>query len=455
MNALSDRPQAATGRLRVLAVAAACHPDRGSEPGLGWGWVQSLAARHDVWAIVGEREGNRPAILSRLDADPVLRKHLHVFFVPRPSPSRLEQLVPLLYYRQYARWHWQAYLLARDLASATSFDLAHQVNMIGYREPGYLWQLGLPFVWGPIDGATNMPLRFWRFLGLRGAAYYLAYDMVNTWQLHFNSRVRAALSRANGLVVASEDMRHRLARVWGVSSVLIHDTGPVEMVQAKAVVRQPDEPLRLAWSGIHVSRKALPILLHALSELPPGLCHVEILGAGSCTGSWQRLARRLGVADSCTWHGRLTRDRALEVMQGAHAFALTSLRDATSTVLMEALSLGLPVICLDHCGFSDVVTESCGIKIPPRPAALVVDRFAAAIRCLASDPDSLERLSHGALERAAGFSWDAHAEDMTRVYRLAIERWHSARSQTGPEPLPAVTKAGCRAVLERSGCYGS
>lgn len=441
-------------RFRVLAVAAACHPDRGSEPGLGWGWVQALARHHDVWAIVSERDGNRAAIDRRLETDPRLRQHLRVFYVPRPASSWLQCRLPPLYYRRYAHWHRQAFHLASSLAQEIDFDLAHQINMIGYREPGYLWQLDLPFVWGPIDGATSMPLGFWRFLGAKGFAYYLAYNCVNAWQLRFDRRVRAALARADGLVVASEDMRRRLAEVHAARSVLIHDTGPVETSRATPVIHQDGEPLRLVWSGIHVSRKALPILLHALAQLPKEMCHVAILGQGPRTGEWRRLARRLDVEDRCTWYGRLTRDQALEVMRGTHAFALTSLRDATSTVLMEALSLGLPVICLDHCGFSDVVTESCGVKISVQPARDIAARFAAAIRYLASSRTELCRLSAGAIERAADFSWDAHALQMTRVYQLAIERPHAARGTWKTPVMQAGPKEPCQAILERSGCHG-
>ncbi len=45
-------------------------------------------------------------------------------------------------------------------------------------------------------------------------------------------------------------------------------------------------------------------------------------------------------------------------------FVITSLKDLTSTVLLEALAQGVPVICPDHCGFADVVTGECGLKIP-------------------------------------------------------------------------------------------
>ena len=31
-------------------------------------------------------------------------------------------------------------------------DLIHQLTSISFREPGFLWRLDKPFVWGPISG---------------------------------------------------------------------------------------------------------------------------------------------------------------------------------------------------------------------------------------------------------------------------------------------------------------
>ena len=64
---------------------------------------------------------------------------------------------------------------------------------------------------------------------------------------------------------------------------------------------------------------------------------------------------------------------------------ITSLRDLTSTVTVEGLALGLPVVCLDHCGFADVVDETCGIKVPVTTPARVVSGLATAIHRLAQD----------------------------------------------------------------------
>ena len=41
-------------RLKVLVGAYACSPSRGSEPGVGWGWVEAISKYHDLWVLTGD-----------------------------------------------------------------------------------------------------------------------------------------------------------------------------------------------------------------------------------------------------------------------------------------------------------------------------------------------------------------------------------------------------------------
>jgi hypothetical protein len=44
-------------KLKVLVSAYACEPNRGSEPEVGWQWIQQLARFYEVWIIT--RANNR------------------------------------------------------------------------------------------------------------------------------------------------------------------------------------------------------------------------------------------------------------------------------------------------------------------------------------------------------------------------------------------------------------
>jgi hypothetical protein len=82
--------------------------------------------------------------------------------------SAIDDTNPWSYYRTLREWERRAFTLAQEITRAEEFDLVHHLTMQGYREPGFLWQLPLPFVWGPAGGHAQMPWRYFSMLGWRG-----------------------------------------------------------------------------------------------------------------------------------------------------------------------------------------------------------------------------------------------------------------------------------------------
>jgi glycosyltransferase involved in cell wall biosynthesis len=107
-------------------------------------------------------------------------------------------------------------------------------------------------------------------------------------------------------------------------------------------------------------------------------------------------------------------------MQTCHVLLITSLRDLTSTVTIEALALGLPIICLDHCGFAHVVTPECGIKIPVTSPRQVAAEIAGCIKKIWEDEAWRQGLSSGALLRARDFSWENKAKQIGEIYKKVL-----------------------------------
>jgi len=122
------------------------------------------------------------------------------------------------------------------------------------------------------------------------------------------------------------------------------------------------------------------------------------------------------------WHGQVSRYEAMNGLRHAHLFVVTSLKDLTSNVIVEALARGVPVICPDHCGFTDVITEQCGIKVPIHSPREFERLMAGAIADLGSDEERRRQLAAGALRRAREFSWEMKAPMIDRIYRRAVEK---------------------------------
>jgi len=103
-------------------------------------------------------------------------------------------------------------------------------------------------------------------------------------------------------------------------------------------------------------------------------------------------------------------------MSEADFFVHTSLREATSHVIPEALSSGLPVICHDAYGMGIVIDRSCGIKIPLLSPEDSINGFHAAIEKLVLDKQLLNELKIGAKKRSLEITWDMMAETMAIDY---------------------------------------
>jgi glycosyltransferase involved in cell wall biosynthesis len=418
--------------MRILLSVFAISPTRGSEPGVGWQCATRLAREHDVTILYGDLN---TAARSKHELEAWVRDHPEAprMTLAYVAPSRLSLICERLhakpglrplYYWGYQLWQKRALAVARGLHRTAPFDLVHQLTYATYWEPGYLWKLGIPFFWGPISGGNVLPLRYIPILGAKGSVEAVARFILNRITLLTHPRIGAAARRASHIWCVTSAEKKKLSRY----SKRISTMSEAGTSQSETSLRSlaPGQALQIVWSGLHIERKALPILIHAVAQLNPGSnVMVHVLGAGrgnsTQTEKAKALAARLGVSSKIIWYGNLPRDRALERMSKGHVLVHTSLLEATSCVVMEALSSGMPIICHDACGMATVVTSSCGIKVPMTGVRDSIRGFRDAIQTLIDDPARLKHLSEGALQRSQTLTWEKKNLEFNLAYAQVVK----------------------------------
>lgn len=416
--AIQPGPAGAPGRprLKVLIGAYACSPARGSEYGVGWGWVEAISRYHDVWVLTGAH--SRDEIEAELVRRPDLRSRLKFHYIPRTQYPWAEKIWPPAYLYTYKhQWLRAMYKVGKRLHEEIGFDIVHQLTYVGFRVPGSLWKLDAPFVWGPIGGLEQTTWSLLPALGLRGSLYFLGRNLANDWDRRFSLAPKRAFAKADGgIIAATTGIQKEIMRFYGYQSTVASEIGLPPITRDAPVRRSSNEPLTLLWCGNHLPGKALPFLLEALQLLPPDMnWKLNIMGEGPCSAAWQRMARAAGVSHRCNWLGQMPRQSVLEQMQAGHALVITSVYDLTSTVLVEALSNGLPVICPDHCGFTDAITPECGIRVPASAKQELVSGIRDAIVRI-NDEEYRLRLAHGARARSLEYDWDRKARTVSDIY---------------------------------------
>lgn len=411
-------------KAKILITAFACNPERGSEPGVGHYFISQLAPHFDL-TVITEAIENRAAI-QRLQKNDELYAGVRFHFLPWPKLKRdgrrRDDTDPFRYYLFLKQWESRAFHLAQEICAQDHYALAHHLTMQGYREPGFLWRLPLPFVWGPVGGHGRIPWNYFGIFGVRGVLQHSLRNVGNWLQSVLFFRVRKAARTARAVIVNTSFERDAFRKLYGVEAAVIAEFGSQPAATA-ARRRNQSGPLRIVWSGVHVARKGLPILLRAAAQvLPHTSLQVHILSDGPERQAWMKMAKDLGLGPHCIWHGRLPREEALKVMAAADVFALTSLLDGTSCVLNEAIALGLPVICHRCCGFPDVVDEGCGILLPVENPRLSYRNFANALSRFAHDETFYNRMADGSLARARWLARNSPGEKMRAIYNRVLSR---------------------------------
>ena len=393
---------------------------------MAWNWCVNLAKYCELHIVTeGEFRDRIEAVL------PTLPQGANMHFYYNPVSDKIRQMCwnqgDWRFYKYYKEWQKKTYLIAKEICGKRKIDVLHQLNMIGFREPGYLWKLsretGIPFVWGPIGGLKQFPLKYADGGGLKMKAFMALKNALNILQLKYDRRVDAAIRQASLLVSSIPDSYKAIKKYKKRESVVIPETGCFdETIVSDYLKRFEGETLNVMWVGKFDFRKRLDIAIKTLAKTESTNIRLKVFGSGTPEqiNNVKALASKLNVSGQITWMGNRPNDEIKREMARADIFLFTSVSEDTSTVVLEAISCHLPVLCFDTCGMSAVIDDKVGMKIPITNPVQSAKDFAEKIEYLYAYRDVLKTLSDNCIERQKELSWDSKAKKMVGLYEQVL-----------------------------------
>ena len=416
-------------KLKILMACFACRPNSGSEQGMGWNFALNVAKYHEVHVLVVHWE--KEYIIQYIKKFPEETKNLTFHFIEDPnflSPQKLWAPIFNFIYKPsfyffYKKWQKKAYNYAYQLHLKEHFDIVHQVNIAGYRSPGFLWKLNAPYIIGPLGGFTQTNWKLLSGQNIRDILYISIRNIVNALQKRYGYAARTLSKHADTILVSDNSGAQDIKKHWKRESSIMLEVGTYSNgTNHQPTSRTNSQPLCVCWVGHLINTKALHLLLPALKHCEHPI-QLVIVGGGPQSSAWKKLAQKLQRDNNIIFKGEQKHADVLSIMSKSHLLCISSIKEGgTGTVAIEALQNGLPIVCLNHCGYSTVVNANTGIKIPITNHTQIAKDFAAAFDYLYENEELRYQMALNCLEQSKLYSWEEKTKQLCSIYNQTLSQ---------------------------------
>jgi glycosyltransferase involved in cell wall biosynthesis len=232
----------------------------------------------------------------------------------------------------------------------------------------------------------------------------------------------AELRRAAHVFCPSAWLRE-LALTWGVApdrvSVLPNPSPPPRELPPRDELKRRlgVNGATVAFAGRLTAQKSLHVAVEAIARAD-GVALV-VAGEGPDREPLERRAVELGIADRVRFLGPQPRDRVLELFRAADAAILSSSWENFPHTVVEALTVGTPVLATRTGGVDEIVAhEENGLLVEQGDA----EALGAAIRRFFEDAALRERLTAAAAPSVAAYAPERVLGELESTLARVAER---------------------------------
>jgi glycosyltransferase involved in cell wall biosynthesis len=215
---------------------------------------------------------------------------------------------------------------------------------------------------GPVGDWLARTLRVPNVLSVHGGDLF---DPSKSMSPHRHRLLRIAIARllrrADILVGQSRDTVGHISRIYGVHRRV--ELVPLGIVRPPSGVHGdrarfgiPQDAFVMVSVGRVVPRKAAPQLVRVLAAAAAADMYLLVVGGGPECEAVRCLAAELGVADRVLLLGHVSEQEKNEALSIADIFVSTSQHEGFGLVFLEAMAVGLPVVCYDRGGQTDFLS---------------------------------------------------------------------------------------------------
>lgn len=176
-----------------------------------------------------------------------------------------------------------------------------------------------------------------------------------------------AFTGCDALIAVSNSLAINLKRRFGKSCTVVHNMYGSEFgVMGKMKTYKKSDPVIFVSAASLVYRKGFDVLIKAFAKanIPKNRWVLNIIGWGEEKANLEQLIKDNDLEANVNLLGKKGKNEIARELRKSDVFVLPSRNENFSVSVLEALSVGLPVLATDCGGIRECISENNGIIVP-------------------------------------------------------------------------------------------
>ncbi len=405
--------------MNIIYIAYSCSPFHGSEDRIGWKIPLESSKKNNV------------IVITKKEHEKVINKYketnscnIEFYFIDIPEIYK-KIFKGFSYSVRLNIWQKYAQKKADSICRKSHIDIIHQITPVEFRSIGdYGKMTGVKYVCGPVGGGERVPGGLLRYIKKQSYVEILRSisNRVNLYKLKF----RGTLKRCDAILFANKETEIYMKPALKDSRSMMQcvtETGidNDEIADDDEVSKKFEGKRIFLVSGRLNYRKGHAFLLEALKGLPDNLDYeLYIVGEGKESRRLKKAVQENKLSEKVVFTGRIPFEKMEEIYRNVHVLIMPSIRETTGSVILEAMSKGVPVITINKFGGAVILKNDNSWLYDGKNHKELVDNLRKTITESIVDVDILKMKSRNAIYYARQNTWEIKSDYYDSVYKSIL-----------------------------------
>lgn len=404
-------------KTKIFVSAYACEPDKGSEIGVGWHWIMEMSKKFEIWVLT--RKKNKQNIENWIrDNQRKINVHFVYYDLPQWSTRWKKGMRGVRTY--YWLWQKKTNRIVKKTMIENDIKVYHLLTYGNALWPASKYGMNQKFIWGPIGGTDTIEKEYSRFYGIKSRMLEsIRRRIVNLLNLNIGYILRC--KKANIILCKTEYMRNNIPLKYRDKAIVFTDVACDECTYTE---QKKDDKKNINFLAVGKldAWRGFDLLVEAFDKLykdKNNIC-LTIIGDGIDKKRLKKIIEKKKSKEHIKLVNEVSRDEYLKYLMESEVIVNPSLKEGGVTFVMDSLSNGKPIICIDTKGYTNNLDRECAFILNKEKRVQLIEKMYEKMLIMLDD-DVRKRMSQRALENSKEYNWNCKGKDIVKTIERVVQ----------------------------------